>query len=302
MAEHDLTVKAWRRYGKDRLYVSDARGRTLGYLDRLTDQVHVDHDDHRVAVTRALRTASGSVVPEHGSARTEQPAAAPIPVPAVDRLQPYAVTINNLAVDLAGNAAGGGAQAKADELRRQAPVRTLVARVLGVHTDERAWRVGARGERIVADELGKLGEGWSVLHDIAVGTRNANIDHVVVGPGGVFTVNAKFHAGKAVWVGGDTVLIDGHRQPYVRNARHEAARASRLLSAAYGRQVPVTGIVAVLAQSWTVKAQPADGAVLVLRPSMVRRLVQTLPVCSDSDEVDRLVMCARRSTTWQPDA
>jgi len=49
----------------------------------------------------------------------------------------------------------------------------------------------------------------------------------------------------------------------VRNARHEAARASRLLSAAYGSHAPVTGIVAVLGQSWTVKAQPADGAVFV---------------------------------------
>lgn len=132
-------------------------------------------------------------------------------------------------------------------------MRTLVTRVLGVHTDERAWRRRSRR----AHPCRRARQGWRglvLVHDVTVGTRDANIDHVIVGPGGVFTVNPKYHAGKSVWVGGDTVLIDGHRQPYVRNARHEAARASKLLPAAYGQHVPVTGIVAVLTQSWTSKA------------------------------------------------
>jgi O-acetylhomoserine/O-acetylserine sulfhydrylase-like pyridoxal-dependent enzyme len=46
---------------------------------------------------------------------------------------------------------------------------------------------------------------------------------VVLGPACVFSVNSKWHAGKSVWVGGDTVMIDGHRQRYVRNSRHESA-------------------------------------------------------------------------------
>lgn len=113
-------------------------------------------------------------------------------------------------------------------------------------------------------------------------------------------MNAKFHAGKTVWVGGDTVMVNGHRQPYVRNARHEAARASRLLSAARGGHVPVTGIEAVLAQSWTVRAQPDDGAVLVLRPRKARRHLLSLPTRWSVDEVDRLLRAVHRSTTWQP--
>lgn len=278
MADDDLTVTRWTRYGKDRLYVRDRTGRGLGYLDKATGAVHVEDETDRAAVTRAVG------VPEQR--RTDA--------------HPYAVTVERWATDLATNRPGAGAREIAQQHRRAAPVRSLVARALGVHTDERAWRVGAEGEETVARELAKLDGQWTVVHDVPVGDRGANIDHVIVGPGGVFTVNSKWHAGKSIWVSGDTVLVDGHRQPYVRNARHEAQRASRLLSAAYGDQVPVTGLVAVLAQSWKIKGQPADGRVLVLRPSLGRRMLQQLPSRYAVHEVDRLALWVRRSTTWQP--
>ena len=34
----DLTVVRWRRYGNDRLYVNDATGRRVGWIDLVTDQ------------------------------------------------------------------------------------------------------------------------------------------------------------------------------------------------------------------------------------------------------------------------
>lgn len=60
-------------------------------------------------------------------------------------------------------------------------MRTLLARALGVHTEERAWRVGAKGEQTVGRELERLGDQWTIVHDVPVGDRGANIDHVVVG-------------------------------------------------------------------------------------------------------------------------
>jgi len=87
-------------------------------------------------------------------------------------------------------------------------VRTFVARVFGVHTEERAWRVGAVGEEKVADRLAKLvtkDPRWRVLHAIPVGERGSDIDHLAIGPAGVFTINAKYHAGAKIWVGGDTL-------------------------------------------------------------------------------------------------
>jgi hypothetical protein len=37
--------------------------------------------------------------------------------------------------------------------------------------------------------------GWSVLHDVVVGTRG-NIDHVAIGPAGLFTIETKSHGGR----------------------------------------------------------------------------------------------------------
>jgi hypothetical protein len=81
-------------------------------------------------------------------------------------------------------------------------------------TDEWAWRIGADGEEKVAAQFDKVAgkdPRWQFIHAIPVGTRGSDIDHLVVGPGGVFTVNAKNHPNAKVWVGGDTFLVNGHR-------------------------------------------------------------------------------------------
>jgi hypothetical protein len=63
--------------------------------------------------------------------------------------------------------------------------------------DARAWRRGAAGERRTARLLGPLqGQGWVVLHDLAVDESRANIDHLVIGPGGVFVIDSKQYRGR----------------------------------------------------------------------------------------------------------
>jgi hypothetical protein len=53
---------------------------------------------------------------------------------------------------------------------------------------------GATGEEHVGALLDRLaGEGWSVIHDASFG--HGNIDHIVCGPGGLFTVETKSHPG-----------------------------------------------------------------------------------------------------------
>ena len=200
--------------------------------------------------------------------------------------------------DLALNEPGQGARSQAIELRAAAPVRTFVARLVGVHTDERAWRIGADGEESVARELGKLGDAWRTLHSVPVGRNGADIDHVLIGPGGVFTINAKNHPGARVWVGGDTVMIGQSRVPYVRNARFEAERASRLLSAAVGQRVHVMGVVALICDDLTIKRPPPD--VQVIGRRHLRKWLAGLGASLSRDEVDTVFDGARRSTTWQP--
>jgi hypothetical protein len=56
------------------------------------------------------------------------------------------------------------------------------------------WARGAQGERKVGAILDTLGPQWHALHDVSLG--RGNIDHVLVGPGGAFTVETKSHRGR----------------------------------------------------------------------------------------------------------
>ncbi|MGW1989633.1 nuclease-related domain-containing protein [Embleya sp. NPDC001921] len=85
---------------------------------------------------------------------------------------------------------GGSAATRARRLRT--PLVRL-ADLIGVRTSggrqAARWAAGAEGERRTAARLGPLlREGWTVLHDRALPTGRANIDHLVVSPGGVVIV------------------------------------------------------------------------------------------------------------------
>ena len=184
--------------------------------------------------------------------------------------------------------------------QRAAPVRTLVARLIGLHTAERAWRLGAVGEEKVGHQLARLAKKdprWRVVHAIPAGNRGSDIDHLVIGPGGVFTVNAKHQPGASVWVGGDTSMVNGQRQPYIRNSRHEAARASRLLSAACGSPVAAHAVVVpVRAKNVTVRTKP-DG-VDVVPLSKLARWFRRRPATLDATTIQTVYDSGRWSTTW----
>jgi hypothetical protein len=58
-------------------------------------------------------------------------------------------------------------------------------------------RRGAAGERRTARLLGPLErQGWVVLHDLAVPGSPANLDHLMIGPSGVFVVDSKQYRGR----------------------------------------------------------------------------------------------------------
>jgi Nuclease-related domain len=63
--------------------------------------------------------------------------------------------------------------------------------------DAVAWRRGAAGERCTARLLAPLErQGWVVLHDLAVPGSRANLDHLVIGPGGIFVIDSKQYRGR----------------------------------------------------------------------------------------------------------
>ena len=270
----ELTLSPWRRYGHDRVYVT-RDGARLGYLDRANGSLVVD-DAVRAEVVEAL-VAGGYL------ARPALQMKAP---------EPWAITLPG---DTATYRPGAGARARAREERAAAPVRTTLARLLDVHTGERAWRRGAEGEEEVARRLAGVPD-WLVLHDLPIGDRNANVDHLAIGPGGVFTMNTKNLSG-TVWVAGDTFLVNGRREPYVRNARHEARRVARLLSHHAGAPVAVHGVVVVMAPRLTVTRQPED--VVVVGRREVRHWLRCRPPALPYEHAKRLERIARDPRTWR---
>jgi len=191
---------------------------------------------------------------------------------------------------------------KAELLRVQesARPRSQGARFFGrspLTADSRPWYLGALGELDVAGRLAALGPEWVVLHSVPVGTRGSDIDHVLIGPAGVFTVNTKHHAGGRVWVGGQRLMVNGQKTDHLRNARHEASRAERLLRAALGEEVSVRAVVVVVgARSVTFRSRPEDVSV-VTAPQVVRWLRKQKPILEQA-EVFRIAEAASVGATW----
>lgn len=294
-----VVVNRWTRYGHDRAYVSSGE-QQWGHRDLRTGDVVCGDPAHRAAVeaaTEPLWRAARSTryEPRHAEepVTTGAGAAAPRTVPVTPLLPDH---------DLAGNRPGQGPREQARELRDAAPVRTVVERILGRRTDERAWRIGADAEEAVARRLDRLGPPWRVLHSVPVGERGSDIDHVVIGPGGVFTVNAKNHPDARVWVRGDAVTVNGRFQPYVRNSRYEATRAASMLTRRAGFDVQVRGVVAIMGMSggFEVVDQPHDGSVAVVQRKRVADHLAAQPPVLDVAAIERIFAVARHAATWQP--
>jgi hypothetical protein len=184
--------------------------------------------------------------------------------------------------------------------KKAPPVRTFVSRLLGSPPENHTPRAGFDGEEQVAHQLAKLPDGWHVFHSLPGGSQALDIDHVVVGAAGVFTVKTKHHPGATVWVDGDIFLVNGTKHPYVRDARHEAMRATRTLTEKSGFAVPAIAVVAVVGahEGLTVKSQPGDGAVQVVpRRNLVNWLTCHRAIFSP-EQVAVVAEAARHSSAW----
>ncbi len=191
------------------------------------------------------------------------------------------------------------------DLRERVPAQSLMQRTLELHRpsfytpsgEALSWYKGALGEIAVAGVLAWLSPDWTVLHSVPVGSGETDIDHVAIGPAGVFTINTKSHPGQEIWIGGHGLLVSGQKTNYVGRAIAEAARAERLLTEASGLVVPVTPlIVFVNPGPRTVRAQP-EGGVRVVADWELLGALQGRPIFS-AEQVDRIVNAAVRPETW----
>jgi len=89
---------------------------------------------------------------------------------------------------------------------------------------------GAEGEETTAALLAGLpADQWTVLHDVRwPGRRFANVDHVVIGPPGVFAIDSKNWSGR-ITIRDDVLRQNGYRrEPAVAGASEAALAVARL--------------------------------------------------------------------------
>lgn len=145
-------------------------------------------------------------------------------------------------------------------------------------------QLGLLGEQAVGEQLETLAlKGYRIFHDIP-GDGKWNIDHVAVGPGGVFAIETKCYSKKASRneLKEHEAVFDGSviRFPWrddadtATQARAEAKWLATFLSSAVGERVAARAIVAL--PGWWVTLK-ADSDVKVLSGKQVPGYVNSMP-------------------------
>lgn len=195
------------------------------------------------------------------------------------------------------------------DLSRRLPAHALMQKVLQLDyehgsgsadhsTDPNSWFQGTLGEMIVAGELAQLSAEWTVLHSVPVGDRGSDIDHVVIGPPGVFILNTKNHLGKKIWAAGHGLKVNDRGERYIPVAWDEAQRASALLSAATGVTVPVTSLLVFVGPGeWNV-SNPLERGVYALTDVDLLGWLRSRRRGLSNEEVRQIVHAAKDSSTW----
>jgi Nuclease-related domain len=138
---------------------------------------------------------------------------------------------------------------------------------------------GARGEEHVGQLLEGLSErGWHVVHDASFG--RGNVDHILIGPGGVFTVETKSHPGP------------------IRVGRLHGS----VLTQAQAQRKAVEGIVAehveplvVFSRAWVDRPLSRRKGVRVVPARMLRGYVERQPQRLDEQAVEHAHACLGRA-------
>jgi hypothetical protein len=146
-----------------------------------------------------------------------------------------------------------------------------------------AWLTGAEGEERTGKLLRPLeGQGFRVINDRLIPHSQANIDHVVVGPPGVFVIETKNYAGR-VKIHDDEVWVAGHRRTeIVAQAKREAAAVAAVVA-----PTAVTPLLCVhRAELGWFKMEP--GGVRIVGPREMVKFLRKAPAKLSPDEVNRL--------------
>jgi hypothetical protein len=140
--------------------------------------------------------------------------------------------------------------------------------------EERRAARGAAGEEAIGTLLAQLSDDYTVFHDLA--KVAGDIDHIVVGPTGVFVLETKTHRGK-ISCSGASLLRDG--QPFEKDIVAQAVRNAVWVHDVLRNVIDVdTYVVAVLVftSAFVPKLPPVRG-VRVVNKRYLLSLLQQAP-------------------------
>jgi hypothetical protein len=159
------------------------------------------------------------------------------------------------------------------------------------HSSVPAWRRASVAERRTEGQLRKLERnGYRTLHARAIPGSEAQIDHLVVGPTGVYAVDSeKWDKRLPVRVQMGKKLFHGpfDMKPRLTEAKWEASQASELISKAYGREVTVVPSLAIYGPPVPWKIMTIRG-VDVYQGDRARKWITKRERALTGAEIDRL--------------
>jgi hypothetical protein len=144
--------------------------------------------------------------------------------------------------------------------------------------DAVAWRRGAAGERRTARLLDPLERhGWAVFHDLALPGSRANLDHLLIGPGGVFVVDSKQYRGRLrLDPSGQLWHVGYPLAPMLRTVDFEADQAAQVLTDPDVVVVPIVAVHGAQVPWGKVVTQGVPVVAARRLPSMLRALPAVL--------------------------
>jgi hypothetical protein len=153
------------------------------------------------------------------------------------------------------------------------------------HTGRDALDQGAAGEEAAAHVLGALSaEGWRIFHDVRwPGRAHAHIDHVLVGPGGVFVIDALVWTGE-IEVRSGSLRLDGRRR-----ARQVIASAAAAM--AIGELLPSVSPKAIRPVLCFAREEPIygwSGDVMICSTDNVAAFLTSSPRVLDEAEMTEI--------------
>lgn len=130
---------------------------------------------------------------------------------------------------------------------------------------------GASGEEHVGGLLERLPSGWHVLHDVSF--ARGDVDHIAIGPSGVFSVETKSHPGP--------IKVERLHGALLRQAKAQQALLERELG------IEVEPLV-VFSRAWVDRPLTRRKGVRVLPAGMLLRYLSGRPSTLDAGRVEEL--------------